>query len=104
MDKCPKDYLRWTFVVVGMVFAFVCYLVYANVTGSLPNFSADMASEFAPAVVREAIVQTGGQQASTLPREAENVILTEHVNEDDDYEKPVCKRLEESGSRYNDDY
>jgi len=26
-----------------------------------------------------------------------NVILTEHANEEDDYEKPVCKRLEESG-------
>jgi len=30
-----------------------------------------------------------------------NVILTEHRNEEDDYEKPVCKRLEESGERYN---
>lgn len=31
-----------------------------------------------------------------------NVILVEHINEDGDYEKPVCKRLEESGERYND--
>jgi len=30
----------------------------------------------------------------------DNVILTEHINEEDDYEKPVCKRLEESGERY----
>jgi membrane-associated protease RseP (regulator of RpoE activity) len=30
-----------------------------------------------------------------------NVILTEHTNEEDDYEKPVCKRLEESGERYD---
>jgi len=32
----------------------------------------------------------------------DNVILTEHINEEDDYEKPVCKRLEESGERYED--
>ena len=30
-----------------------------------------------------------------------NVVLTEHTNEEDDYDKPVCKRLEESGERYN---
>jgi hypothetical protein len=30
-----------------------------------------------------------------------NVILTEHINEEDGYEKPVCKRLEESGERYD---
>lgn len=33
----------------------------------------------------------------------DNVILTEHINEEDDYEKPVCKRLEESGQRYEDE-
>jgi len=33
----------------------------------------------------------------------DNVILTEHINEEDDYEKPVCKRLEESGERYEDE-
>ena len=33
----------------------------------------------------------------------DNVILTEHINEEDDYEKPVCKRLEESGDRYKDE-
>jgi len=32
----------------------------------------------------------------------DNVILTEHINEEDDYEKPVCKRLEESGERYEE--
>jgi len=31
-----------------------------------------------------------------------SVILTEHVNEEDDYEKPVCKRLEELSERYED--
>jgi len=25
-----------------------------------------------------------------------NVVLTEHTNEEDDYEKPTCKRLEEA--------
>ena len=30
------------------------------------------------------------------------VILVEHTNEEDDYEKPVCKRLEESGERYEE--
>jgi len=33
----------------------------------------------------------------------DHVILTEHENEEDDYEKPVCKRLEESGDRYPDE-
>ena len=47
------------------------------------------------------------RQTSLLDRiisiftEDDNVILTEHINEEDDYEKPVCKRLEESGERYD---
>jgi len=41
---------------------------------------------------------TGGAPFSS---DAENVILTEHINEEGDFEKPVCKRLEESGERYN---
>ena len=33
----------------------------------------------------------------------DNVILaSEHENEEDDYEKPVCKRLEEEGERYDE--
>ncbi len=32
-----------------------------------------------------------------------NVVLTEHIEEEDDYEKPVCKRLEEEGERYEDE-
>ncbi|MFC1675497.1 PDZ domain-containing protein [Planctomycetota bacterium] len=31
------------------------------------------------------------------------VLVSEHENEEDDYEKPVCKRLEESGERYEDE-
>lgn len=29
-------------------------------------------------------------------------VLTEHTNEEDTYEKPICKRLEETGERYED--
>ena len=32
---------------------------------------------------------------------SKNMILAEHINEEDDYEKPVCKRLEEEGERYD---
>jgi predicted metalloprotease with PDZ domain len=53
----------------------------------------------------ESVAQT---QTSLLDRiisiftDDDNVILTEHINEEDDYEKPVCKRLEESGERYEE--
>jgi len=43
---------------------------------------------------------TGGSPFST---ETENVILTEHTNEEEDFKKPVCKRLEESGERYDEE-
>jgi len=32
-----------------------------------------------------------------------DIVLVEHTNEEDDYEKPVCKRLEESGERYEEE-
>lgn len=53
----------------------------------------------------ESVAQT---QPSLLDRilsvftDDNKVILVEHTNEEDDYEKPVCKRLEESGERYED--
>jgi membrane-associated protease RseP (regulator of RpoE activity) len=53
--------------------------------------------------VIESVAQT---QPSLLDRilsvftDDNKVILVEHINEEDDYEKPVCKRLEESGERY----
>jgi len=59
-----------------------------------------------PSGVVTAIAQT--QPSSLLDRvlsvftNDDNVILTEHINEEDDYEKPVCKRLEESGERYEE--
>jgi len=39
---------------------------------------------------------------AALTNENSVVLVTEHENEEDDYEKPVCKRLEESGERYED--
>jgi len=53
----------------------------------------------------ESVAQT---QLSLLDRilsvftDDNKVILVEHINEEGDYEKPVCKRLEESGERYED--
>jgi len=82
-DKCPKDYVKWACVVAGMVFAFVAYLVYLNVTNAV---SITIIDELPSGV----ITQVAG-----------DVVLTEHINEEDDYEKPVCKRLEESGERYD---
>ena len=56
--------------------------------------------------VADSVAQT---QPSLLDRirsvftDDNRVILVEHTNEEDDYEKPVCKRLEESGERYEDE-
>lgn len=56
-----------------------------------------------------AVIETAQQrQPSLFDRilsvfvDDKSVILTEHVNEEDDYEKPVCKRLEELSERYED--
>ena len=46
-DKCPKNYIKWTIVVAGMVFAFFVYLLYSNVMGldlNLPG--ADVIGEY----------------------------------------------------------
>jgi len=40
---------------------------------------------------------------SVLTDDNKVVLVSEHENEEDDYEKPVCKRLEESGERYEDE-
>ena len=66
-----------------MVFALAAYLVYANVKEA--DVSASISS----------------MSAEKPPWGDDNVILTEHMNEEPDYEKPVCKRLEESGKRYD---
>ncbi len=39
----------------------------------------------------------------SAPLQDDNLVRTEHINEEDDYDKPVCKRLEESGERYRED-
>ena len=35
--------------------------------------------------------------------DSSDMVFTEHINEEDDYQKPVCKRLEETGERYSQD-
>lgn len=85
LDRCPKAYLKWSFVVAGMVIAFVSYAVYSNVADGVADSSVAVVTELAP---------TGAYGA-------QSVILAEHVNEEDGYEKPVCKRLEDSGERYS---
>ena len=76
---CPRGYLWWAYVVAGMSVFFTVYLVYINVhEDSVPTLS----------IVEDL-------------RPASSLILTEHINEEDDYDKPVCKRLEESGERYD---
>ena len=77
IERCPKAYIKWLFVVLGMIFAFIIYLVYSNMAGNHISTSS------ANIVV------------------ADNFVLTEHINEEGDYEKPVCKRLEEEGERYS---
>ena len=44
---------------------------------------------------------SGAKVAEQTRTPQEGLVLTEHENEEDDYDKPVCKRLEESGERYN---
>ena len=44
---------------------------------------------------------SGVKSADQTQTHRKDVVLTEHRNEEDDYDKPVCKRLEESGERYN---
>ena len=30
LEKCPRSYLKWTFVLAGMTFVFLTYIVYSN--------------------------------------------------------------------------
>ena len=80
---------------------FACYLVWWSFMGGEDGSSVATPTGLTPAVVQTAGNRTDGDQAASLPSSsAANLTLTEHVNEEDDYEKPVCKRLEESGDRY----
>ena len=76
LDRCPRLYIKGIFLVAGMVSGLLVYLIYSSATSDFTHLSE-----------------------TTDPS---MIILTEHINEEDDYEKPVCKRLEESGERYDD--
>jgi len=68
-DRCPKNYVKWTIVVAGMVFAFFVYLLYSNVMGldlNLPG--AEVIGEFTETIERGTIIKTAaGQQVSPSP-------------------------------------
>ena len=74
--KCPRTYIMWTFVVAGMVAAFIGYIIVTPM------------EEFIESA--EPLIPVGATTG--------NLILTEHANEEDDYEKPVCKRLEDEAA------
>jgi hypothetical protein len=86
LDKCPKTYIKWAFVSAGMSAAFFVYLAFMNITGIDPE------SE---------LVTTDTAIVQTLNTDTSGLVLVEHIEEEDDYEKPVCKRLEEESERYD---
>lgn len=83
-QKCPRGYIKGLFIILGMITGFFGYLVYANMSGPNPYLPNYIASQGPSDIITTS-----------------NTILTEHINEEADYEKPVCKRLEESGERYD---
>ena len=66
IDKCPKPYLKWAFVVAGMVFASFGYLIYSNVTDGVVSSNAAMVRELAPTVQQRSIVETAGAEDVSL--------------------------------------
>jgi K(+)-stimulated pyrophosphate-energized sodium pump len=68
-DKCPKNYVKWTIVVAGMVLAFFVYLLYSNVTGlNLDLPGADVISGFTDTIEQRTIVKTSAdEQISPSP-------------------------------------
>jgi len=67
-DKCPKDYIKWTIVVAGMVFAFFAYLTYSHITG----FDIDvpinvLVEEVSGTVSSGSIVQTSADVTVSAP-------------------------------------
>ncbi|MBF0254403.1 MAG: hypothetical protein HQL11_04690 [Candidatus Omnitrophica bacterium] len=82
LDGCPKSYFKWACFCMLLVGGFFVYLVYLNLTGQ---------------VDRTDPIWLGTLDATT----SKALILTEHVNEEEDYDKPVCKRLEEESERYD---
>ena len=66
IDKCPKQYLKWAFVVAGMVFASFGYLVYSNVTDGVVSSNAAMVGELFPTIQQRSVVQTAGAEDVSL--------------------------------------
>ena len=69
-DKCPKDYIKWTIVVAGMVFAFFAYLIYSHITGfDIDEVGvSELVGEIAGTVTSDSIVQTATvKDTSVLP-------------------------------------
>ena len=84
LEKCPKNFIAWGFVVAGMILVFMGYVIYSNLVGNADSLSA---------------YEESSALAQFPPVAANNLKLVEHTNEEDDYEKPVCKRLTEEGER-----
>ena len=70
-DKCPKNYINWTIVLAGMVFAFFAYLIYSHITGfDIDKVTvSELVSEFAGTVTSDSIVRTAaGQDLSVVSK------------------------------------
>ena len=62
-DKCPKDYIKWTIVVAGMVFAFFAYLTYSHITGfDIDVPISELVEDVSETVSSGSIVQTAAVQ------------------------------------------
>jgi K(+)-stimulated pyrophosphate-energized sodium pump len=69
-DKCPKDYVKWTIVTAGMVFAFFAYLIYSYITGfDIDEVSVSgLVGEISGPVTSGSIVRTATvKNTSVLP-------------------------------------
>jgi len=68
-DKCPRNYIKWTIVIAGMVFAFFVYLLYSNVMGvdlNLPG--AAVIGEFTETIEQKTMIKTtAGEQVAVSP-------------------------------------
>ena len=62
LDKCPKSYLKWSFVVVGMIVVFCGYLVYKNFVESDDYLNQDSDLSDVPTISQTAIIQTTAEE------------------------------------------
>jgi len=70
-DKCPKNYIKWTIVVAGMVFAFFAYLIYSHITGFDIDEAgvSELVSEITGAGTSDSIVRTATvEDTSAAPK------------------------------------